>query len=388
MMSTAQNHNTSIAGKGEAWLDQDGPGRQLVLATILAQVSGEALQGDNLEDTLQRIVNCLTRQLPVAIASIILLNEACTHFIEEVWSGHIDLDLPGGLPWPIEVGAAGRCVQTGRAQLIGDVRKDPDYVVGNDAVLSEYIVPIRHRDRLHGVLNLESTRADFFTPEACTMFDAIAAQVAGAIHLARVVRELEHANRRLRQLSMSDGLTGLANRRCFDEQLAEEWQRSVTHGHALALLLVDIDYFKLLNDGAGHLQGDACLREIAQLCLAVAEHDHATVARLGGDEFAVLLPECSIDRAFELGQCLLQSVRTRHLAHPQSPHGSCVTLSIGVTAQCGCADHPAQHLVATADRALYAAKARGRNLVVALPAGAESPDEASSRCSNNAPLLG
>ena len=129
------------------------------------------------------------------------------------------------MPWPVEVGAAGRCARTGEVQLIADVAHDPDYVPGNDTVQSEYIVPIRHRVRLHGVLNLESTQADFFTPEVRAMFDAVALQIAGTIHLARVVRELELANRKLERLSMSDGLTGIANRRCFDLRLTEEWQR-------------------------------------------------------------------------------------------------------------------------------------------------------------------
>lgn len=203
--------------------EQATPGRRVMLTEILAQVSADALQGETLEEVLQRIVDCVARHLPVAIASIILLNEEGTHFVQEVWSGKLDLQLPFGMPWPVEVGAAGRCVRTGEVQLIADVACDPDYVPGNETVQSEYIVPIRHRTRLHGVLNLESTHADFFTPEVRAMFDAVALQIAGTIHLARVVRELEVANRKLEQLSMSDGLTGIANRRCFDLRLVEEW---------------------------------------------------------------------------------------------------------------------------------------------------------------------
>ena len=224
------------------WGERDPASRQGALAGILARVSLEALQGDSLDAVLRGIVDCLVRHLPVAIASIILVDDDASHFVHEVWSGELNLELPAGEAWPVATGAAGRCVRTGEAQLIADVTRDPDYVVGNPDVQSEYLVPIRHRDRLHGVLNLESTRSDFFVPEVCLIFDAVAAQVAGAVHLARVVDELEVANRRLEQLSMSDGLTGIANRRCFDQRLACAWQSHATTGRPLGLLLVEVDY--------------------------------------------------------------------------------------------------------------------------------------------------
>src|SRR5918993_3214649 len=160
------------------------------LTGLLAEVSREALQGEDLEEVLRRIVDCLVRNLPVAIASIILLDDDGTRFVEEVWAGDLQLhptELAHG--WPVSVGAAGRCARTGQAQLITDVDSDPDYIPSNKAVRAEYLVPIRHRARLHGVLNIESTRPDFFDAEARAVFDAIADQVAGAIHLARVVAE-------------------------------------------------------------------------------------------------------------------------------------------------------------------------------------------------------
>lgn len=343
----------------------DAPGRRVMLTEILAQVSAEALQGETLEEVLQRIVDCVARHLPVAIASIILLNEEGTHFVQEVWSGKLDLQLPFGMPWPVEVGAAGRCVRTGEVQLIADVERDPDYVPGNDTVQSEYIVPIRHRARLHGVLNLESTQADFFTPEVRAMFDAVALQIAGTIHLARVVRELELANRKLEQLSMSDGLTGIANRRCFDLRLAEEWQRHVREGRSLALLLVDVDCFKALNDARGHLHGDECLRELARLCTHVAEGHCELVARYGGEELALLLLDGDLRAARRLGERLRRRVEALAMEHPASSVAQHVTVSVGASALRPHASQTPEMLIDTADRALYAAKARGRNRVVA-----------------------
>ncbi|MBX3701764.1 MAG: sensor domain-containing diguanylate cyclase [Dokdonella sp.] len=365
--------------------DEDG-GRRVALAAILAEVSGQALQGDSLDDTLQRITDCLTRELPVAIASIILLNETGTHFVDEVWSGELNLDLPSGLPWPVTIGAAGRVARSGQAQLIADVAADPDYVAGNADVRSEYLVPIRHRQRLHGVLNLESTRADFFTAEVCAIFDAIALQVAGAIHLARIVHELEHANRRLRQLSLSDGLTGVGNRRCFDAQLADEWSRHAANGRPLALLLVDVDCFKPLNDHAGHLRGDDCLREVARQCVAAAAQPEVTVARIGGDEFALLLPGCGLDAALACAERVRGAVEARDLRHPLAPQVPRITVSIG--AAIGPAgDASPQALVEQADRALYLAKAAGRNCVRAFDPRDRAAAAPRGACCDAASLL-
>lgn len=346
-------------------MDRDAAGRHAMRAEILAQVSIEALQGETLEDVLQGIVDCLARRLPVTIASIILLDEAHTHFVQEVWAGDLLLQAPGEIPWPVGVGAAGRCVRTGQSQLIADVAEDPDYVAGHPDVRSEYLVPIRHRGLLHGVLNLESTRGDFFAPEVCAMFDAVAAQIAGAVHLARVVRQLETANRRLEQLSMLDGLTGIANRRSFDLRLAAEWDRHARESRPLGLVLADVDDFKALNDARGHLYGDECLREVARVCLLELEGGDAFAARYGGEELLVLAPDHDLRRIRRLGERLRRRVEALAIAHPRSRVAPHVTVSIGASALVPDATRCAADLLAAADRAMYAAKARGRNRVVA-----------------------
>lgn len=348
------------------WHRQSAAERRAMLTEILAQVSSEALQGDTLESVLKRIVNCLVARLPVTIASIILLNDSQTHFVQEVWSGELDLELPAELPWPVELGAAGRCVRTGKAQLISDVENDPDYVPGNSRVSSEYLVPISHSGRLHGVLNLESTEARLFTREVRAAFDAIAVQIAGAVHLACVVRELEQANRKLQLLSMSDGLTGIANRRCLDERLREEWADHARRKQPLALLLVDVDCFKLLNDAQGHLHGDECLRDLAAICIeAIGEEEEALVARYGGEEFAVLLSDCDLRRARRTGERLRRCIDEMELPHPTSLVADHVTVSVGISAVKPRMSFSCESLIDTADRALYKAKDRGRNCLVA-----------------------
>lgn len=368
-MPQSRPRATDTRSQHPLWDERDKFGRHAMLAEILAQVSHEALQGDTLEAVLRAIVECITRRLPVTIASIILLNEQRTHFIQEVWSGPLDLELPCGLPWPIELGAAGRCIQSGRSQLIDDVRADPDYIPGNSEVNSEYLVPIRHRDRMHGVLNLESTRPDFFTPEVCAVFDAIAEQIAGAIHVSRLLLDLETANRKLRDLSMSDGLTGIANRRCFDERIAEEWQRHARSDLSLALLMVDVDCFKALNDAQGHLHGDECLRALAKLCSSGVRGDSDLVARYGGEEIVLLLPGCEMADAVRVAGHLRRSVEALGIPHPDSPAAHCVTVSIGVSAvRPRDSRTTVDALISAADAAMYAAKARGRNCVVSMEA--------------------
>lgn len=364
-MAHTEGRTTDTRREHPLWDEHDACGRHAVLTDILAEVSHEALQCDTQEAVMNAIVECVTRRLPVTMASIILLNEERTHFIEWVWSGRVALALPGGMPWPVTPGASGRCARTGKSQLITDLASDPDYVPGNHGVSSEYLVPIRHRDRLHGVLNLESMRGDFFTPEVCKVFDAVAEQVAGAIHVTRLVRELELANRKLREISMIDGLTGIANRRCFDQRLVEAWDRQAHEGGSLALLMVDVDYFKALNDTSGHQHGDECLRGIARLCSESVRDEGDLVARYGGEEVVVLLPGCEVADAMGVAETLCAAVHACAMPHPQSPVASCVTVSIGVSAIRPSHQLPPGVLISTSDAALYDAKANGRDRVMA-----------------------
>jgi len=347
------------------WDEQDAPARQATLTRILIRISREALQGVSLDSLMQGICNCLVAELPVAIVSVLLLNDDNTEFVREVYSGEFTQSpLATTGRWPITVGAAGRCVQLGRPHLIRDTATDPDYVPGNATARSEYLVPIRHGRRLHGVLNLECARTDFFGTDACAVFDAVADLVAGAIHFARLADELSEANRKLERLSMRDALTGIANRRQFDARLVEAWTHQGRDGTPVALLLADADWFKALNDAAGHLRGDECLRQLARICERFAPDEHSLVARYGGEEFVLLLPGHTLDAAIAKGEALRRAVADEALAHPASPLAPHVTISVGVAALVPSAEGSPEQLVAAADRALYEAKTGGRNRVV------------------------
>lgn len=349
---------------GQSWLAQDANARRATLTRIVVRISREALQGEGLQAMLQGICACIVAELPVAIASVILVNEENTHFVKEIYAGEMTLSpLAATGEWPVSRGGAGRCARTGRAQLIPDVDVDPDYVPGNSYVRSEYLVPIRHGQRMHGVLNIESTRTDFFDAESCAVFNAVSYLVAAAIHFARMADELRLANGKLERISMSDGLTGIANRRCFDERLQADWARLAARNESLALLLVDADAFKLLNDASGHLYGDECLRELARVCEGFAKSDHDLVARFGGEEIVLLLPGRSLAEARDIAERLRAAVEAVAMPHPDSPVSAHVTISIGVSAMLPNATQPPETLVAMADRALYSAKLQGRNRV-------------------------
>ncbi|MBX3622755.1 MAG: diguanylate cyclase [Rhizobacter sp.] len=180
-------------------------------------------------------------------------------------------------------------------------------------------------------------------------------------------QQLQEANAILAQLSETDGLTGLANRRLFDQRLEQEWQRARRHGSPLALLMVDVDHFKRLNDTLGHLAGDECLRRVARVLKGCGMRSSDLVARFGGEEFALLLPHTTREEAAAVAARCLAAVDAQGLANPGAPPGSPVTVSIGLGMARFAEGAEASSLVREADQALYRAKSLGRHRVEALP---------------------
>jgi diguanylate cyclase (GGDEF)-like protein len=174
------------------------------------------------------------------------------------------------------------------------------------------------------------------------------------------VTELVQARQQLEHLSSTDALTGVANRRRFDQRLAEEVQRALRHGTPLALLLVDIDHFKLYNDHHGHPEGDRALRAVAAVLAQQARRPGELVARYGGEEFALLLPHADAAGAAAVAERCRTAMATLALPHGHSPTAAWITLSIGAALHRGAAREDAAALLQRADTALYAAKAAGR----------------------------
>ncbi len=185
--------------------------------------------------------------------------------------------------------------------------------------------------------------------------------------LLEVTRQLAEANRKLQLLSNQDGLTGIANRRQFDDYLDIEWGRAVRDQHWLGLILLDIDAFKPYNDHYGHPEGDACLIKVAQILQAAVKRSGDLVARYGGEEFAVILPNTDLLGAATVAERMRRDVESLRIEHKYSPITECLTISLGVAAT---RPQPSSHpssLIRAADQALYQAKRTGGNRVVCAP---------------------
>lgn len=307
------------------------------LMQLMSEVSRTALQATDLEELLQRIVQYIREHFPLE-PSIVMVEEGARE------------DLPR------------------ETQLTSDL-----------------VIPIRFHDAVLGVLNLKPTSDDVFTPANVLAFEAFADQVAGAINMAAVnerlaeatrqletkTRALEDANEHLakavetlHRISSQDGLTGVANRRHFDEALAVEWRRAARRQSSLSLLMLDIDFFKAFNDTTGHQAGDECLRRVAQTLSDALQRSSDLVARYGGEEFAVLLPETDGEHAHQTAAMLLALIEGLQIPHPSSPYQQ-LTVSIGVATVVPARDGgaAAEQFLGVADAALYEAKRQGRNRI-------------------------
>ncbi|MBT9521292.1 MAG: diguanylate cyclase [Dechloromonas sp.] len=178
--------------------------------------------------------------------------------------------------------------------------------------------------------------------------------------LIGLTRKLDAANQELVRISSSDGLTGVANRRYFDETISIEWRRARRHSNSIAMMMCDVDYFKLYNDTYGHQAGDDCLRRIARVIRQNTERPSDIVARYGGEEFAVVLPETTIGGALIVAEKIRQAIRELNIEHASSP-GGLVTLSIGLASAAPGFDNPPEDLIQAAAKALLRAKRQGRD---------------------------
>lgn len=226
-----------------------------------------------------------------------------------------------------------------------------------------------HSDTASEVAGFELGAADFISKPISEPL--VIARVKTQLRIKRLTDEL-------RRLSTVDAMTGLANRRRFDEALAAEWNRVRRSGDALCLLLVDVDHFKRFNDHYGHPAGDAALCAVAQALCASNQRSNDLVSRIGGEEFALLLPCTPRTGGKHMARRVVQSVSALNLAHAESPTASCVTVSVGMS--CYDEDSPCwipassdslimgsdpkrrsgEDLFKAADEALYAAKKAGR----------------------------
>jgi len=194
-----------------------------------------------------------------------------------------------------------------------------------------------------------------------------AGELIAVVETLRDMTVQKKAQIELERLASSDGLTGLANRRSFDETLDAEWNSAVLTGQPVALLMIDVDYFKPFNDTYGHQEGDKCLKRIAQAMAGPKRRADELVARYGGEEFSIILPSTSIAGARKVAERIRDAVDKLKIPHAARPDGlSHVTISIGVASTGIFTPENRVRLITSADASLYEAKRQGRNCIVAV----------------------
>ncbi|MBV9880353.1 MAG: diguanylate cyclase [Gemmatirosa sp.] len=265
-----------------------------------------------------------------------------------------------------------RALDTGEAVLIGDVASDALYASGRPTLgLDHAEIPVRSAIALPfaidggqaGVFLLRRTREQPpLTPEDVAFARAVINAAVAAVQRAQVIETTRADNARLEQLATTDPLTAVLNRRALTERLTREMERALRTDSAVALLMIDIDHFKRVNDTHGHLVGDAVLRDVAELLIGeVRMHD--LVGRFGGEEFVVVLPDTDDDGAATFAERIRERIDRHEFRGRDGGATLRLTASLGVATFPAALIESVEDLFARADAALYRAKADGRNRV-------------------------
>ena len=229
-------------------------------------------------------------------------------------------------------------------------------------IRANLVVPILQQEQLWGLLIAHQCRGTrSWQPAEISLFSQLASQAAIAIQQSELYQQLQQANQELQRLASSDGLTKVANRRCFDEYLAQEWLRSAREQMPVSLILCDVDCFKLYNDAYGHLAGDDALRQVAQAIAQAVKRPADLVARYGGEEFVIVLPQTGAEGAVKIAQAIQANVQALQIPHAHSHVQPFITLSLGIATTVPHPQSSPATLIAAADQGLYRAKAQGRN---------------------------
>ena len=275
----------------------------------------------------------------------------------------------------VELGASQGCIWN--TQLDGALapleRSPPDQLTEPkdtlDGARSRLKVPIWQSDSTKqsqwGELVAEARQSDRAWQQwEIDFLQQLANQVAIAIHQSKLYRQLEQVNRELQQLATTDDLTGVANRRQFEQILNQEWPRLSREQKPLSLIMCDIDCFKAYNDTYGHPAGDRCIQSVSQVLEQATQRSTDLVTRYGGEEFAIILPNTDASGALQVARRIRYYLAALKLPHESSPVSEWITLSIGVATKIPNLKETPVTLVQTADNALYQAKAEGRDRLV------------------------
>lgn len=281
-----------------------------------------------------------------------------------------------------ESSLAAWCVRNNKIAVIGDYKHDyPRYVnkphvISTDAANMNSVIyhPLVVGNHVIGVLTIQSPAYNAYNAQDVTTITMLASYIAIAVNNAtksskleneiimrkEAQQELEDLSQRLLNLSQLDGLTGVSNRRRFDEYFEVEWKRAYREHTSISMMFIDVDFFKQYNDNYGHISGDSCLIRVANTLRNTLKRSTDLIARFGGDEFVVLLCNTDTEGAMLVANGMCKAVRDMGIPHLHSEVAEVITISIGIATMAPKSSDDATTFTKTADRALYSAKQKGR----------------------------
>ncbi|MDP2470655.1 MAG: sensor domain-containing diguanylate cyclase [Candidatus Palauibacterales bacterium] len=341
--------------------------QRIAQLSALYRISNLAAEAGALGATLNSMLEIAGEVIPQGQSAVLLLDESRKYL--RVAAGQGYQAAVRFLEIPVGQGITGRCAQTGLTQVVHDIEHlddDEAYIPGVPGARSEVAVPLIADGMIIGVFNAESVEPHAFSDEHVQTLTVIARQAAEVIRSAQLLEET-------RRLAITDALTGLFNRRHFNQQLEENVGRAVRYDEPLALVFLDVDHFKSVNDKFGHQAGDRCLQALART-LRDSVRDSDQIARIGGEEFAVLLIRADRELALSIAERLRHRIDDLILEE-DPPLPVDLTASLGVAFFREDGEDP-KTLMRAADRALYMAKRLGRNRVVLASEAARATDSA------------
>ena len=346
-------------------------------ARKLQEVTDSVIGGLLLDDVLNRIFDAFRAVIPYNRLGCALINEDQLS-VSTYWScaDYPEIYLPNGFTAKLAGSSLSHIVHTGQPRILNDLT---EYLAENpkshstrlivaEGIRSSLTCPLVSQGKPVGFIFFSSVEPNTYKDVHQGIFRRIATQLSTLIEKSRLYQEIVDINQRLaitqqelQELATRDQLTGIYNRRGILELVDASVAKAKRERTRLALIMVDIDYFKRINDSGGHIAGDEVLREVAsRMTNSVREYNH--VGRLGGEEFLILLDEADCDHAHEIAERLRSAIDTKPV--------NCHDTSYSVTVSAGVAQVfdteklvDTQHLILTADEALYESKRNGRNRV-------------------------
>lgn len=322
--------------------------RAALLSLQLAHTE-EKTARDGIRQQLYQTADQLSQshQLLKNTSTTYALDDAISMYVTSVrnWAGTSDAQLSASSPeLQFILGAASGPLIQGLEAVVSDRQRESEHKIAE----------IRHFETLMFIIGLL-----VLLGEALYIFRP-------AVNTIQAERKaLEAVNEELHRLSSLDGLTGIANRRYFDSYLVQAWNQNKRDSHEISLVMLDVDFFKLFNDAYGHLAGDDCLRQVAQVISANVKRPADLAARYGGEEFALIMPDTSMAGAQTVAENIRQAIENLGIPHQKSAVNDVVTISMGIACVNPVEELTPEILIQVADYALYEAKKNGRNQVYA-----------------------